>query len=314
MPIIDPYETTYGKVINKSKLIKDVQDYIVRSNDKLNYEYTNTGDIDLAIITGFNSEERNLSLFEHPLLVKGLRQKDIVAIDVRKFVKPHDEQQTVLEDVVKDSAGFKFNILRALITADFIAHNYGSLRQIYSGITMSYAAVVSSLINYAINLNPQELLDTELGCAYFANTLFVDQEDLLDVKNNIIARLSNFRYSLPVSKTAVNNLLSDVLYSSQDIYGLLGLLKQLLPDEKAELLNDALLVNLLSNAWFGPGGSESLLIGLEHIPTWIAIAYVSLDNLTYKRSKIATILNKYSKSIDPKDYVKEIDNYIKEKL
>lgn len=314
MPIIDPYETTYGKVINKVRLIKDIQSYIVRSDDSLCYEFVNTGDSKLAIITGYNEEERSLPIFDHPLIIKDVKDNNIVVVDVRKYIKPvKDEQPYTLSDLVKDGAGYKFSILRGLLMADFLNHDYGNLRQVYPAISMSYAAVLATLINGYCTLNPEEIVFVELACAYFVNTLFVDRDDIDDLKQNILARISSFRYSLPVTKTTVQRLLGDTQYLGQDLEGLLGLIKQVLPPEKAELINDSVLVNLLSNAWFGPGGGETLVIGLEHMPTWIATVFVSLDSLTYKRAKLSSILAKYSKSIDSKSFIREIENYIKEK-
>lgn len=315
MPIIDPYETTYGKVVNKSRLVKDIQNYLIRTDGSLSYEYLNTGDSKLAVITGYNEEERSLPIFDHPLLVKDVKDRDIVVVDVRKYIKPiKDEQPYNLSDIVKDAAGYKFSILRGLLTIDFINHDYGNLRQVYPAISMSYAGVLATLINGYCTLNPEELVYAELACAYFANTLFVDRDDVDELKQNILARISTFRYSIPVTKPTVHRLLDDVQYTDQTIDGLLGLIKQVLPAEKAELINDSVLVNLLSNVWYGPGGGETLVIGIEHMPTWIATVYVSLDSLTYKKARLSTIMNKYSKSIDPKGFVREIENYIKEKL
>jgi len=163
-----------------------------------------------------------------------------------------------------------------------------------------------------MNFNPQELVRVEIACAYFANLLFIDQRDIPDMRNNIVARVSNFKYSIPVGKSLITSTLEDIPEINQDIYGLITLIKTVIPEEKAELVNDALLVNLLSNIWYGPGGNEPLVIGLEHMPTWIAIVYVSLANLMYKRAKLTSILTKYNKSIDSKEYVKEIEIYLKE--
>lgn len=312
MPIIDPYETSYGKVINKSRLIKEVQDYIIRSDERLSYEYIVSEDTGFAIITGWNKEEQDLPVFDHPLIIQDVKKRNIVVVDVRKFVKNHDVQPSAVNEIVKDGAGYEFTVLRGLLTVDFLNHEYGNLRQIYNGISMSYAAVVATLLHGCMNFNPQELVRVEIACAYFANLLFIDQRDIPDMRNNIVARVSNFKYSIPVGKSLITSTLEDIPEINQDIYGLITLIKTVIPEEKAELVNDALLVNLLSNIWYGPGGNEPLVIGLEHMPTWIAIVYVSLANLMYKRAKLTSILTKYNKSIDSKEYIKEIEIYLKE--
>lgn len=312
MPIIDAYETTYGKLLNKGRLIKDIKDYVLTTSNDLKYEIK-TEDVKLAIITGAYPEEKDLPLFEHPLVFEGIRNDQFVAVDVRKYVRDVEEAPLEVREIVKDGAGFEFAILRALLTADFLNHDYGTMRQCYAGIAMSYASTIATLLNVYVKLNPDELVALEIGCAYFVNTLFVDEKDIVELSDNLIARVSNFRFSLPTTRTTVTKILEQVQIPSQDLNGLISVIKQVLPEEKSTLINDTILVNLLSNVWYGPGGSETLVIGLEHMPTWIAVTYVSLGHMSYKKARLSAIFAKYNKSIDAKTYIKEVEHYFKEK-
>lgn len=314
MPIIDPYETSYGKLINKARLVKEIRDYVLTSRNPLNYEFKTNNDSEVAFVAGVTKEEENLSLFDHPIIFKNIKDSDVVAVDLRKFLRStNDDEVFELSGLVKDGAGFDFNVLRGLLTADFLAHDYGNLRQCYDAISMSLAATIASLLNFYVKLNPEEIVYVEIACAYYANLLFIDAKDIDDIRPNLVARVSNFRYSIPTTKTLVSKILENVHTTDQDINGLITVIKQVLPEEKSNLINDTVIVNLLSNVWYGPGGNETLVIGLEHMPTWISIVYVSFAHMAYKRSRLTTILNKYSKSIDPKSFVKEIENYLKEK-
>lgn len=311
MPVIDAYETTYGKLLNKGRLIKDIKDYVLTADNDLAFELK-TEDVKMAVLTGVFKEEKDLPLFEHPLIFDGIRNEKIVAVDLRKFVKEADEAPLSLREIVKDGAGFEFNVLRGLLTVDFLNHDYGSMRQCYAGIAMSYAATIATLLNVYVKLNPDEMIALEIGCAYFVNTLFVDEKDIVELSDNLIARVSNLRFSLPTTRTTVTKILENVQITSQDLEGLISVIKQVLPEEKANIVNDTVIVNLLSNAWYGPGGSETLVIGLEHMPTWVAVAYASLGHMSYKKSRLTSIFTKYNKSIESKDFVKEIEHYFKE--
>lgn len=312
MPIIDAYETTYGKLLNKGRLIKDIKDYVLTADNDVTYEFKNE-DIKMAVLTGTYADEKDLPLFEHPLVFDGIRNDKYVAVDIRKYVRESNEDVLTTRDIVKDGAGYEFNILRGLLTVDFLNHDFGTMRQCYSGIAMSYAATIATLLNVYIKLNPDEIVALEIGCAYFASTLFVDEKDIIELSDNLMARVSNFRFSLPTTRTTVTKILENVQITSQDLEGLISVIKQVLPEEKATLINDTVLANLLSNAWFGPGGSETLVIGLEHMPTWVAVVYASLGHMSYKKARLTAIFNKYNKSIDAKDYVKEIQHYLKER-
>lgn len=312
MPIVDAYETTYGKLLNKGRLIKDIKDYVITTNNDITYELKNN-DVKVVLIAGSYPEERDLPLFEHPLIIDGIRDEKIVAVDIRKFVRSTEEAPVIVRDIVKDGAGFEFNVLRGLLTADFINHDYGNMRQSYQSIAMGYAATIATLLNIYVKLNPDELVALEIGCAYFVNTLFIDEKDIIELNDNIVARVSNFKFSLPTTRTTITKILENVQVTSQDLEGLLSVIKQVLPEEKANIVSDSTIVNLLSNVWYGPGGSETLVIGLEHIPTWIAVLYASVAHLSYKKSRLTAIFNKYNKSIDVKGYIKEVEHYFKEK-
>lgn len=315
MPIIDTYETSYGKVINKSRYIKEVQEYITRSDTPLDYEYIQDGDVRLVIITGYSREEKDITLFEHPLVFKDLRDKDVVAVDVRKYVKNDrdEEQPSTIAEITKDKAGLEYTLLRGLLTIDFLKHEYGNLRQLYPSISSGYAIVLAKLLNIYVKLNPEELVAVEIACALFNSSLFVDFKDLNEVLPNLVARLCTFKYSIPMTRVAITRIAEPIVINGQTLEDLIDVIKQVLPEEKANLVNDSVIVNLMSNMWYGPGGNESLLIALEHLPTWIAVEYVSLAHNSYKKARLSQMLNSASKQVDSKGFVKEIELYLKEK-
>lgn len=314
MPIIDPYETSYGKVINKTRLLKEVSDYVAHSSEPLSYEFRAPGDnTKLVFITGFNDEEKNLTVFDHPLVFKDIKNNNIVACDVRSYVNTNkDEQPLELLAAAKDTFGLKYAALRALLMADFLEHNYGVLRSSYSSITMSFASSIATLINLYVRLNPEDIVKVELACAYYINMLFVDAKDMNDMADNIVARISSFKYTVPVMKTLVTKMFEGYSMKGQTVYDLIDVIKYVLPEEKANIINDTVLVNLMSNIWYGPGGNETLVIGLEHAPTWIGVVYLSLANMAYKRARLSTMIVK-SRGVDFKEFIKDVDIYIKER-
>lgn len=315
MPIIDAYETTYGKIINKARIAKEIREYYVRSDVALNYEYNSGCSTGLCFITGYSKEEQDLILFDHPVLFKDIKENWIVAVDLRKFVKSikDDEQPISIQDVAKDQAGLDFSILRGLLVADFLDHNYGVARPLYQGMAVGYGCLLGKLLNIYTKLNPDEQVEVEIAAALFCSSLTVDMQDLDDTLLNIIARISNYKYSIGISKHTIEQIASKLYIKGQSLDDLLDLIKQVLPEEKAQLINDSVLINLLSNMWFGPGGNETLIVGLEHLPTWIATSYISLQHTSYKRARLSQFLNSISRQLDSKEYIKNIELYLKEK-
>lgn len=315
MPIIDTYETTYGKIINKTRIAKEIREYYVRADVALNYEYSTGTDVGICFITGYSKEEQDLILFDHPILFKDIKDHWIVAIDLRKFVKSikDDEQPLSIQDIVKDQAGCEFSILRGLLVADFLNHDYGVVRPLYQGMAVSYGCLIGKLLNFYTKLNPDEQVEVEIAAALFASSLTVDMSDLDDSLPNLIARVANYKYSIGITKHAIEQVASKVYIKGHSLADMIDVIKQVLPEEKAQLINDSILINLLSNMWFGPGGNETLIVALEHLPTWIATVYISLNHTSYKRARLSQFLNSISRQLDSKEYIKNVEIYLKEK-
>ena len=70
---IDPYLTSYGRLINIENLKKELLKYVITNDSNLNYEYATEDQSKLVFITGYNSEEKELPLFEHPIIIKDMK-------------------------------------------------------------------------------------------------------------------------------------------------------------------------------------------------------------------------------------------------
>lgn len=312
MIITDPYQTSYGKFINIEGLKKDLVKYVITNNSNLNYEYLSDGNTSLVFITGYNVEEKELPLFEHPVVIEDIKGDKIVCVDVRKYVRQHNEQALYLRDIVKDKSSLNYLVIRAIAMCDYINGDFGTYRPIYKNIALGYAVVVSNIINAIVGLNPIEKVNVELAIAFHFNTLITDS-DVNGKDGAILSRLEQTKFSLPVSKKQIAITIEKLNSDDRSISGLITKVKEVLPEEKSSLITQGVLVNLLSNVWYGAGGSESVLMGLEHVPSWIALMYSATVDKTYKRSRLASILEMSARKLDVNEIDKFITNYIKSK-
>ena len=63
MKIDNPYDTSFGSLINTAKISEELTRYLVSADiDSLSYEYSVEGDNKLIFITGYNDEEKLLPL------------------------------------------------------------------------------------------------------------------------------------------------------------------------------------------------------------------------------------------------------------
>lgn len=315
MIIANPYNTTYGNLITTSNIEKELTKYLITTKlTNLNYEYTRT-EIPLVFITGCTEEEKNLPMFTHPLVFNNIKEQPHIAIDLRKYVRSIKEQPLTVGEIFKDSSSCDYLITSSIVMSDFLVGKYADYREILNDVTIAYAMFLSYIISVVVMLDPAEKYKLELGCSYFCNLLQLPNERTNEYIDSIISRIANSKLSLPSSFKTVETVIKEIDISgvSLDYSGLIHVIKQCLPEEKADLINDTVLVNMFSNLWYGPGSNESIIIGMECMPIWIAVVYSCLNDNSYKRTKLANILNKYNKNIDGNDLIKRMQLIIKSK-
>lgn len=317
--IISPYDTTMGSHISVDKAKQEVSKYISVTNNKLlGYEFLGGVDHDsssyknrLVIITGFDHTEKELPLFDHPLIVKDLKGYEYVAVDVRKYIKPITEQPVDVLAVAKDQGSVLFIVLRALLTIDFIEGNTGVLSNQFKAISSAYGMFIANILSTSIGLNPMEKLAIEITGASFANMMFVDNKDIENMQNTILGRLSNTKFSLPFNVKYVQEVLSKIDPTARTIDELVNNIKLIIDESKATMITKDVIINLLSSFWFGPGDKQTMIMSLEHAPTWVALMYASIADRNFRKSRLAMMLEKFNKSINPSDFEKALEQYIK---
>lgn len=318
--IIDPYSTTYGRMTNKENIVTDLLKYItMNSNDQLSYEFITGHETKLVLITGKNADEQDMGIFTFPIIVEDLKKVKHICIDLRYYVKDVKGKEGLfkLEPYFKDSAACMFLINLGIIIADMLEEDYTAYRKHFNTITMSYSMLLTALVSFVVNLTPIEKVDLEISLNYFANLLLIPVKDREDHMASIKARLYNSKYSIPTGKKVVDTVIEKCsMYISPkelDYPILVSFIKAILPEEKKDLITEKVIVSVLSNLWYGHGSNESVIVGLECMPVWISLIVSALGDGTYKRSRLSTVLDKFSRNINKNEFVKHMELYFEEK-
>lgn len=317
-----PYETYFGSKIPVDKVKTELFKYLSTTDTSaLQYEFVTDSTIKLVFITGRNETEKELPMFEHPILVEKIRGGDCVVVDLRKYckaIKPGDEFNTIAE-VSKDIAHTNFSVLRGLLTVDFVNKNFGILSPGIKNITAAYGMFMTNVIGSTITLTYPEILSVELGCALYFTMISNDSEDIEHYLDITAARCSTNKMTGQLSASAIGVALGKIpLGELFHDHGkspnlLIAIVRSLLPEDKKELISLEAIYNSISSMWFGPGGAETMVIGIEHAPTWASLVFTATTDNTFKKSRISMNLEKYSKNIKPADYAKFISQYLTSK-
>lgn len=315
MLILNPYETTYGKMLHADRLIKPLSMYYTTSGDiNLNYECTDNKN--LVFITGYNAEEENLPMFNHPCIFEDVKGEKHIAVDLRKYVKKVNEQPLNILDIAKDKSSVLNLMYNAIIISDLLNDNYGEYRPLFNPITTAYSFFISYLVDIVVKLSPLEKVDAELAALFSANVMLIPDstEKTDEYLDTIAARMAQCKLSIPYTKKSVEQTIANVVSYDSTFNAVVANVNAVLPEEKASLINSQILAGLMSNIWYGPGSEESLIIALESMPLWMCIVYSAISDNTYKRSRLTSILDKYSRQINSKEFIKNMDLIMKEKI
>lgn len=313
MIIVDPYLTSYGKTLNKEKPKKDIMKYLITTDVlDLSYGYRTGNEVQLVFITGRNNDEKDILPFVYPIIVTDVRNKTIIAVDLRRFTKDVDSE--ILADRIKDTTNAELYILLAMVMSDFLMEDYTVYRKLFNSIAASYSVVTTHIISAHTPLSVVEKVHVEVAAAYYANLLLTPGKKYLDYKDAIMARISNIKFSVPADKRLIRNVVDNIkLEDELTIYGLIDVCKQLISEDKRDLIDNKVYISILSGMWFGTSALDLLTAGQECMPLWISIIYTTLSSMVYAKSKLTSVLDKQAKAIDAKTYVNTISLYLKDK-
>jgi len=314
MLITNAYTTTYGKLIAIKKIETELLSYLARNDDNLSYEYANTGTTKIIYITGYNLEEKNLPIWDHPVVIKDMRGNTLIVSDLRKYVFAKDELALNISDIIRDSNGVEFVTLRAMLTRDFIDNRIGLHRNLYKSISSAMCAWIVNAMNGIVGLDPVEKAYLEVVITHYVNYMLVEQDEVKNMEAAITGRILKSNYSLSLTNSVIESILSKLNNEVTSISDLIYNIKTVLPEAKSVFITVDTLVNNIANTWYGHGNSETLIMALEHIPTMMTLIYVNCDNKSYKRTQLASIIENNKKRIGNDDYVKQINSYIRDNL
>ena len=310
---INPYNTTFGAFINTKKHVEALVMFCINTDDRnLNYEYP-CDEIKLMFITGKNQLEKDLPLWDYPLIFRDNKNNEVVACDLRKYVKPTSETVVNLSDIVRSKDGFEFVVMNALITCDIANGDYGKFRTIEKTVAGGFAAWISTAVAGALSLTPTEKVYMEIACQHFIYVLLTHGDIAPSDISMIVNKISNAKLSIPLRAKDIAEIVNRLNHNVSTLEDLSDNFKIVVGVNKAVMIDTNSIINIIANNWFGPGGTDTALIAIEHIPTWISMLYAATSNKSYRKSRIATMIDMAKNRLKIQDFVKYIEIYMSER-
>lgn len=235
-------------------------------------------------VWGVIPENKDVPPFAHPLQYKARDNGELVVLDVRGYTRGKAGEALVISNLGE----YNFNMVRAALTVYAQHHSVEDMAGLGDLPMTVFARYMGENITKRLMFSPQEqMLITMVSAVYYACMFRPADEPLTERDLQKIA--------LKVARTT--RIPADIVFDHagalRQMNGpedFVAVLKEVLNNKRGENLNVALLFAIVGGGWIGLNQKETMAVALEHIPTFLAMVYMSLLDRSYRNSGIAKIV------------------------
>ena len=287
--MLNVYDGTLGVFLDKDKLATEINRYLVKNDEPLNYEVREY-DTKIVIITGKNEEEKEISLFQHPFIFKTLRGDDAIALDMRPYMKNKlDNIITVREGLVDKYNGILqlqrlvfTNILYKDANNEWLSYSRQQLLEafgvLFSTMTsmMVFDRTITDNVKVISKLHMLSMdVEEDLKLEEFIGRL--SRKDISDLTHGPLKELYG-KMNLMYDR-------GDLVLPSRSLGSLVNNIKVLDDTGRCEGLTVDLYTQTLSRGFFSLDSKNLSIALVEHLPTFIAVVInVMLEGVNSKAS------------------------------
>lgn len=303
---IDAYDTTYGKFFNVNKIKEDIKKNLISNRDiDLSYNYNlKNSNVQLAFLTNEYEFNNNVPVFDHPLIVEDINKNKIIVSDLRKYVKSSNENIDVYSNVTdklstlyaKDRNAVDFIINRALFTGMLLTDDYSVYSNYYNTIITSYAGFISSVINKGIvQLDADKVIRVHVVAGIYTGIMMkeLDKENLQNDIDLFIGRFKNSNIGKTVKDSTIREVLDVMKFEHYNYPELIENIQAAVGSDYGSVITKDAFSSKLNNLWYGPGGSNTVIMAMEHMPTWFSLCIAIANSRVYDKSKMSLILDRF---------------------
>jgi len=287
----DPYHFKTLNLINRTSTIAAINRYITTDytfiKEREKFSIKPFTDIHLTlnpvILYGLSDIERDIPSFSHPII--NLENKWI-ALDLRNFVKKSTDNYNY---EIKNESEYNLNLHRFILTGMWFVGKQSNIYN-FKFPHFIFASWLSENLTRKFGLDLSNQLQLRILAFIYYSHLFTENYSRDDFDKLLIR--SKEDSIVPKLIEEVNSRVTTELKTiddfCKDCYEVTGNIR--LKD-----FNYQVLLNILTNNWFGDTGKELTILSLEHPPTWVSLVYASLTQKSFKKAFIATIVDKLNK-------------------
>lgn len=304
-------QTTFGAKVNIFDLNLKYRGYLDVTNDNLSYEFS-CKDINIAVITGKNQEEKELPVLNFPLRIESLTGGNpTLVFDVRKYVQKKPQEFLNIEDIVTNKMEYEYALIKFLLTLDYNVDET-NVEKIKNESILVFRKWLVSIFAMNFNLNPAELIKLEIVLVYYYTAICDTTENQTELtKSKFVARTTKkIKYGL--SEEDVSSVINKTeTHFPKTVQDLIKMITLGVDTPKLKGLDVGGLSKIIKNSWFSTNPFEVLYV-FENPQTLGAMIYASINNKGYSKTSFTNLTSKWSKDIEEDGFSKNIKRLSKE--
>lgn len=314
MYLTNPYDTTYGKVTDFSKIEKELKMYIGKSSVPQTgiLQDPNKRVNEYRFLTALTQDESDVPQFLHPVIINNILGKNYCFVSCGPFVRKNSSSEIpTINDVavVRDSTGFDLLKLRSILGTHWLSDKR-QLREVSSYAGIIYSSVITDALSRIYMLDMAESNKLQAVCYFYFQSLFFSQEEFDESTRRRVA--ANTYSNLKIPPEIVMDFYEDFTEVG-DLAYLVEKIKQIVKTIKLDRLTLAFLMNSVANCWIGFGSKETVAVSLEYPPFWIALVFSAITTKSFKNTTISNTCEKLKRRYPNADHFgRDILNIVKD--
>lgn len=288
MPINNlPIETSFYSSYYSKDTQEKIQEAFIRGElTKINVDLKNTDEDAFVInaVIGGNASSDVIPFFHQPMSVAvGVGGKKEIVIDLRAFGRWN--APTAKFNVTQKSA-YLWEMQRAALTHIWINGGVEHMRGIALVPASLYASLIAETATRRFLLDNREKQVVSVLSAYFFYGLFTNDTGLSEIAHNRMAAMIAKAVKAPAE--TVYEIIEG-LGVMKNAEALCEAIKLRTHNVTLENFNIATFTALINNNWIGNNGRLTMMVGMEHVPTWIALTYAALADASFSRTTLTKL-------------------------
>lgn len=315
---VNPYNTSAGRVLNIDKLKAILKEYIVLHGNSPLFNHI-TMPIKTIFISGLLPMEKDIPMFNLPIMMEDTRGDELIVMDIRGILKSkvttEEIKTSLISEVIKNEAEYSFSIIRAYLMESYITKDFLGMNNIKDDLTNSFALWISTVIGNSYFLTPEELIALRIAIMYYYYALISVNDITMGNAKRIAVSIGKY-FGTAIDVHYIERVLEPLTDKFEtmnpktigDLVNTISICLTPITD-KLKNLNSISLNQMLLTSWYGENSAETISISLEHPPTFAGLCFLSLNNNSYRATKISNIIN--GKLKNKKDFALNLNSILK---